>query len=139
MKYRKLPNYKYEVAEDFKLVLPSALAFDGRWTNGYLTVQGRDLVIGKGYQWDGSSSIAVDCKEDMRASLVHDALYQLMRMGKLDYKTERLYADQLYRDMCIEDGMWKVRAWWRYKAIRKGGKKFTKPQPELRDHIHTAP
>jgi len=139
LQYRKLPCYKYEVASAFSVALPDGLACDLGWNSEYLQISGCDLSIKPGYCWDGSSSIAIDSDKDMRASLVHDALYQLMRMGILDYKTQRKAADELYRDMCVEDGMWKVRAWWRYKAIRKGGEKFTRPQPELREAIHEAP
>jgi hypothetical protein len=30
-------------------------------------------------------------------------------------------ADQLLRTVCLQDGMWKVRAWWVYQAVRIGG------------------
>ena len=43
---------------------------------------------------DGPSGPAIDTKNFMRASLVHDALYQLMRLGTLD-KSRRQYADRL--------------------------------------------
>ena len=54
------------------------------------------------------------------SSLVHDAMYQLMRMGEMSniYREE---ADKLLRDICIEDGMWRVRAWWVYRAVRMFG------------------
>ena len=74
------------------------------------------MVILAGYRWDGST-VVFDTKYCMRASLVHDALYQLFREGKLDMKY-RKYADQIYRDIMIEDGAWK---WWagvRYTGLR---------------------
>ena len=54
----------------------------------------------------------------MRGALVHDALYQLMRQ-KLIGSEWRLYADELLRDLCIQDGMyqWRAKAWFR--AVRK--------------------
>ncbi len=57
----------------------------------------------------------------MRGSLVHDALYQLMREGELDYETYREPADRLLQSMCKEDGMSSIRAWWVYKGLRIGG------------------
>lgn len=66
------------------------------------------LVIRAGYWWDGPSFIAIDTPDFMRGSLVHDALYQLMREGKLS-KKYRKYADKLCVQICKEDGM----AWWR--------------------------
>ena len=56
----------------------------------------------------------------MRGSLVHDALYQLMREGLLDLGW-RETADQELRRVCLEDGMSAIRAWWVYKAVRFGG------------------
>ena len=63
----------------------------------------------------------------MRASLVHDVLYQLMRSGTLDYKTQRKAADDLYRQIAVADGMWKVRAWLHHRALRLFGEKSAKP------------
>lgn len=78
------------------------------------------LRILKGYAWDGISGPTWDTKNTRRASLVHDALYQLIRMELLPAKARKA-ADKLYRTMCIEDGMWRVRAWWQYRALRVGG------------------
>ena len=50
----------------------------------------------------------------MRGPLVHDALYQLMRLEELDYKTDRKYADQLLKKICRGDGMSAFRAWYVY-------------------------
>jgi len=73
-------------------------------TSGY-------LVITKGYAWDGPSGPTIDTKNFMRGSLVHDALYQLMRQGHLDRDEYRETADDLLRTMCREDGMSAIRAW----------------------------
>ena len=63
------------------------------------------IHIKHSYRWDGST-IVFDTKACMRASCVHDIGYQLMQSGKLDI-SYRDYLDQMYRDMCIEDGMWR--------------------------------
>ena len=42
------------------------------------------LAIMDGYAWDGPSGPTIDTKNFMRGSLVHDALYQLMREGHLE-------------------------------------------------------
>lgn len=75
------------------------------------------LGILKDYRWDGASFIAIDTKDFMQASLCHDALYQLMREGKLDRKYRKA-ADKLMYKLCVEDGMWKIRAWWCYQFVR---------------------
>lgn len=75
------------------------------------------LTIQKGYSWDGASGPTIDTDSFMRGSLVHDSLYQLMRDGKVDRK-HRQYADELLRDICIEDGMYRWRAAYVYWSVR---------------------
>lgn len=76
------------------------------------------LTIRKGYAWDGPSGPTVDTLTFMRGSLVHDALYQLMREERLSQVEHRKQADQILRTLCLEDGMWWLRAWWVYQAVR---------------------
>ena len=63
----------------------------------------------------------------MRGSLVHDALYQLMREGRLDKKGYRGPADRLLRSMCKKDNMSSIRAWWVYRGLRVGGDSAAAP------------
>jgi hypothetical protein len=79
------------------------------------------LTITEGYAWDGPSGPAIDTKNFMRGSLVHDALYQLMREKHLDNGTYRDAADRQLQKICLEDGMSTVRAWWVYEAVHRGG------------------
>jgi len=88
---------------------------------------GNTLLIRKYYCWDGPSGVTLDTKTFMRGSLVHDALYQLMREGRLDIKW-RDYADKLLRDICIADGMWRFRANYVYWAVSKFGAKHAQPR-----------
>lgn len=60
----------------------------------------------------------------MRGSLVHDVLYELMRKGYLPPEAKPV-ADQLLKDMCREDRMWRLRAWWVKKGLWLGGKAAT--------------
>jgi hypothetical protein len=62
------------------------------------------LIIRKGYAWDGPSGPTYDSKDSLRGSLVHDALYQLMRLGLLP-ESCREQSDKLLHDICAEDGM----------------------------------
>lgn len=56
----------------------------------------------------------------MIGSLVHDVLYQLIRLGLIDPKYKE-YADQLLRDICVEDGMFSIRAsFWRWAVLNFG-------------------
>lgn len=75
------------------------------------------LNIRNGYSWDGPSGPARDTKNFMRASLVHDALYQLIDEGQL-HKKHRKNADKTMRALCKEDGMGAARRFWTYWGVR---------------------
>ena len=115
MKYRK--GYKYQLAVDEKLKTRIRLtqAIDTQFIK--LDVAG-ELTILSGYSWDGPSGPTVDRKTNMRGSLIHDALYQLIRQGFLP-KSMRAEADQIIYECLINDGMWKFWAkLWR-RELRK--------------------
>lgn len=78
------------------------------------------LAIREGYSWDGPSGPAIDTKNFMRASLVHDALYQLIEEGQLS-RNQRKNADKTMRDICKEDGMSGKRRFWVYWFVRLFG------------------
>ncbi len=73
------------------------------------------------YSWDGCSRPAIDRKSNHRAGKFHDGLYECIRNGVLDEPTWRPIADQIFKDLCIEDGMWKWLANIEYKVLRKFG------------------
>ena len=77
-----------------------------------------DLFIKAGYAWDGPSGPAIDTKNFMRGSLVHDAFYQLMREDLISRYKYRDTADRLLQSICREDGMSKVRASWVYYGVK---------------------
>lgn len=85
------------------------------------------LTVKAGYAWDGPSGPTIDTDTFMRASVVHDALYQLMRLDYLDHRNSRKKADNLLKTMCIADGMWRIRAWYIYLAIRLFGARSAVP------------
>ena len=114
-------GFKYQLVDQLiastqiRVLYPVETAFLKLETDGTLTIQ-------PGYAWDGPSGITIDTKSFMRGSLFHDAVYQLLREGKLIIPDGRKLADKLLRAICIEDGMWKMRAWWVYRAVRAFGK-----------------
>ncbi len=117
MKIAYLSGYKYQLAEDYSMQLPIlGLSVNTNYID--LDEQGL-LTIKEGYAWDGPSGPAIDTKNFMRAAMVHDALYQLMRKFHLSIR-HRKDADQIMRKICLEDGMSKIRAWWCYVGVRKG-------------------
>lgn len=116
--YRKI--YKYELTRGCKELTLLSVPHDikrGRW----ITLRrGGVIEIGERYSWDGPSGPARDTKNFMRASLVHDALYQLMQEGLLP-RSYRKRADQTMRKLAREDGMSRFRAWYTYRAVRMFG------------------
>jgi hypothetical protein len=116
MKYRELKNYKYQLVQDFEIMIPLKPGSHIETLFISLTVYGL-LKIKNGYAWDGASGPAIDTKNFMIGSLVHDVLFQLIGMRYLkrsDIKT----ANQILRDVCIMSGMSKLRAWWVYSAVQ---------------------
>lgn len=129
-------GYKYQLVERYEVtvqVFPRA-PIDTDYLA--LTLDGR-LTVKKGYAWDGPSGLTIDTKNFMRGSLVHDALYQLMRNGFISRKRWRKAADKELRKICLEDGMSRVRAWWVYRAVRLfGGPAASK---EMKKVVQVAP
>jgi hypothetical protein len=100
-------GYKYQLCETYKemigIIPPSNIITD------YIRLTPKGvLTIMKGYAWDGASGPTIDTRSSMRGALIHDALYQLMRLGLLP-ESYREQADHLLHDICEQDGMW----WWR--------------------------
>ena len=117
MKYRRLKGYKYDLREDERV----DVEIYEQARNDFLSLDHGQLIIKKGYAWDGASGPTIDDKTNMTASLVHDALYQLMREGLIE-RSRRKYVDKLFRDICLKNGMSKFRAWYYYRAVRMFGK-----------------
>ena len=119
-------GYKYQLQEGYSLeisIRPTAAV-----GNDYITLDPQGaLRIAKGYAWDGPSGPTLDTANFMRGSLVHDALYQLMREGLLDYNLHREAADRILQSLCREDGMSALRAWWVYQGVRLFGNPASDP------------
>ncbi len=121
-------GYKYQLDQSYVIKIDIRPA---QHVGHDFLVLGTDgtLIIKDGYAWDGPSGPTIDTRNFMRGSLVHDALYQLMREGLLDLGY-REKADQILRDLCLEDGMSSIRAWWVYQAVRLCGEGSAKWQKE---------
>ena len=92
----------------------------------YLSTNNLHLLISEGYSWDGASGPTWDTDGTMRASLVHDALYQMMRIGALD-RRHRAKVDRLFRRHLKDGGVNLVRRWVWYRTVRWLGGKSAKP------------
>jgi len=80
------------------------------------------LVIKKYWCYDGPSGPAIDTDNFMEPSAAHDALYWLMRwkLIPIEYKT---FADNLMYELCLENGMSKIRAKYCCWAVKRFAKK----------------
>ena len=110
-------GYKYQLKAAYTVAISirPAMPID----TDYIKLDGEGrLTAAEGYAWDGPSGPTIDTLTFMRGSLVHDALYQLMREGHLDHNVYREAADRVLQKMCIEDGMSSLRAWWVYHGVR---------------------
>jgi len=115
MKYRK--GYKYQLfyTENIQTDIIPDIYIETEYIE--LTIKGL-LTVKEGYAWDGASGPTIDTKSSMRASLIHDAFYQLFREEKLGlhYRPE---VDRLFCQICKEDGMWPWRANLWYFMVHK--------------------
>lgn len=128
MKYRRLQKYKYQLVEsvhiyfkDIEFNIDNTFE-DVVMINKYVYLEKDNIYISKGYAWDGATC-ALDTDTFMISSLIHDALYQLISENQLD-KSERIKADQILKQLCIEFGMNKIRANYVYLAVRLFGGLF---------------
>lgn len=128
--YRK--GYKYQLAEDFSQYV--AIYPEKNIETQFIRLAaGGKLTILSGYAWDGASGPTIDTKSSVRGSLVHDALYQLIRQGKLPIGCRKVADDEL-RHACENDGMLKIRAWFWWKKVRRWGGVFNSVRK-----VYTAP
>jgi hypothetical protein len=123
VKYRA--GYKYQLYEDETFITG---IYGKEVYSEYISLFANGaLVCRKGYAWDGASGPTWDTPSSMRASLIHDAGYQLMREGllPLDYK---VVFDGLFYLKLLDDGMSRVRAYIWYKAVLWFAKGSTLPE-----------
>jgi len=93
--------------------------------DAWVSLAEQHLLVRSGFAWDGPWPLPrLRCL--LRASLVHDALYHLMRAGKIPW-CSRQFADAVFRKLAVEDGAppwlaavcyWAVRGFggWRARA-----------------------
>jgi len=120
-------EYKYQLAEGYAISISIKPKSDIQTRFIDLDTAG-NLTVKQDYAWDGPSGPVKDTEENMRASLVHDALYQLMRNEELNSRTHRKAADKEFKDICKADGVSNLRASIYYKALRTFGKPAASPK-----------
>lgn len=98
-------GFKFYLAEDFSLRiddLPDANVL-GMYK---IQMSHQTLTICKGYMWDKGFKD----KCFIRAQLVQEAMYQLIRLGYLPYEW-RKKSNEIYYSLMVEDGVPKPFAW----------------------------
>lgn len=137
--YRELHHWKYQLWETYSIMTPirpdGDLPISTDWV--HLGLDGH-LLIKAGYAWDGCSGPTWDDLTNMRGGLVHDALYGLLRLGLLS-KRKRLPVDDFMVQICLQDGMWKVRASIYHAALVTSGGFHTSPRAYDKLTIRYAP
>ncbi|MBT76736.1 MAG: DUF1353 domain-containing protein [Gammaproteobacteria bacterium] len=125
IRYRS--DYKYQLAEGYEISTLIRPGVDINTDYINLDVAGK-LLVKKSYAWDGPSGLVKDTQKNMRASLVHDALYQLMRNKHLSARTWRKAADIQFMELCKQDGVSNRTANLWYRGLRRYGKPAASPE-----------
>ena len=98
-------GFKFYLAEDFALRIDDLP--DANVLAMYkLQMAKGTLTICKGYMWDKG----IQDKRFIRAQLVQEAMYQLIRLGYLPYEW-RSKINAIYYGLMVEDGVPKLVAW----------------------------
>jgi len=127
IKYRHIghPDWKYQITEDYSRKLLSCMCdatgeilgkdLDGKETK-YVNVSNGRITICEGYTWNGANWFPdIECTQE--ATLVHDALYQMIRENETA-ENWRLCADRLLYCVVTERSQQRWLASMMYSAIR---------------------
>jgi hypothetical protein len=122
-------GYKYRLTQDYEIILYNTPLTKGVWHKdddsgatiellrlldaGMVQAINRPFVlrISKGYPWDGPSGPTRDTPNNVEGSLPHDALYELLREGKLPQSC-REWADQVAHEIWRDTGFALADVWY---------------------------
>ncbi len=129
-------NWKYKTCSDHTHCLDASTTkvvaevlstlSEQRLETRYYTLTSDCLTVKEDYAWDGASGPTIDTRTSMRASLIHDALYQVCRsyvsdMGSAIWGRLRKVSDCDFRRILKEDGVFFLRGWAWWGAVRRLG------------------
>ncbi|MGL4994742.1 MAG: hypothetical protein ACRC6G_01050 [Deefgea sp.] len=121
LQYKKRRSYKYTLAAPY--LFECSINIDSEVNTYFIRLSKTgQLFINTAYSWDGASGPMPDLSCVMRASLIHDALYQLMREQHLP-QSYRSMADRLLYELCLADGMNPILAKCVYFCVRQFGQR----------------
>ena len=123
MKYSKY-KYRFKVEENFSIELPFKIP---DFVHPYASLKDGILSVKRGYAWDGASGPIINTRDTLVASLVHNVLYQAMRLNLIkSSKENRMIADKNFFEILKMNGVNSIRRKVWYFAVRLFGKKSTK-------------
>jgi hypothetical protein len=140
-------GYKYVITRPFRIKTEIRPPFTRRITRQTVDVNNTAVVIPlvtlepsgwltihAGYAYDGASGPTIDTLDSMAGAAVHDAGYQLIRLGKIE-PTWKEYFDELFYEIMVEDGMIRPRAkLWEW-AVKTFGRSATRPSAEPKEQV----
>ena len=122
MKYSEY-KYKFKVEENFSIELPFKIP---DFEHPYASSKDGILSVKRGYAWDGASGPIINTRDTLVASLVHNVLYQAMRLNLIkSSKENRKIADKNFFEILKMNGVNSIRRKVWYFAVRLFGKKST--------------
>jgi hypothetical protein len=113
------PRYKYRLTDDYMvgIEVPQEISVETEWASLHNGL----LVLTKGYMWNGPNFVR-DTVDALRASLVHDAGYNLMAEGLLKKKPWKKVFDKAFYRVLRKDGMGWFMAKVYFRAVRIFGR-----------------
>jgi len=128
-------GYKYQLKKDY--IFETGIKRDCIAETEYLRLDEKGtLTVKAGYAWNGCSGPTIDDKTNMRACLIHDNLYQMIRLGLLEM-SYRKKADKILLRVAIDDSKsygnnmllaMRYNLW--YDALRAFGESSALPESE---------
>ena len=85
--------------------------------------KGNVLMFWPGYSWNGASGPGRDTPHNRLATLVHDSLYQAIRLGRVSKYLKRRFDDELFQIMKEDqERRWRRVVWWLARGFMSPGK-----------------
>jgi hypothetical protein len=132
IQYRK--GYKYSLWETYRCSI-GIVGYTVTHRLFELTSTGI-LTVFADYPWDGPSGPTIDTPSFMRGSLIHDVLFEMLRLGLLPHDPCFHLANLELHKICLEDRMWQFRSNYVFAAVERFGTASAALTPE---RIITAP
>ncbi len=121
MNWYKKVGKNYEVTEDVTFYLRKFACLNDI-DHPFFYMRNGWLVIKKGYRWNGINYL-VTTKRNIRASLTHDCLYQMMQLRIIN-KIWQYESDQVFNKIMKEDKEYYLYRKLLYTGVRLFGEYY---------------